>query len=67
MVLEARHPESRCWQGHTLSEACRGETLLDFGSFWCLSVSLGLLMYHRNHSSIITYLFSASVSLLSSS
>lgn len=51
MVLEARHPESRCWQGHALSETGRGESLLDFRSFWCLSASLGL-SYHRDRSSI---------------
>lgn len=47
--MEARSPKSKCWQGHDLSETCRGTLpflflasgvfLATFGILWLLNVS----------------------------
>ncbi|XP_078294445.1 rho guanine nucleotide exchange factor 5 isoform X5 [Panthera onca] len=48
MVLEARNPRSKCWQGRTPSEAFQGRSFLVSSSFWWLQVFLGLWQYNSD-------------------
>jgi len=40
---KARSLKSRCWQGHTFSETCKGESFFASSRFWCLLSIIGLL------------------------
>lgn len=40
--LEARSPNSRCWQGHAPSDSCKGRSFLVSSNFWCFPAILGV-------------------------
>lgn len=54
-VLEARHPEWRCWRAHTPSGGSRRECFLASSSFWGLPVITGVFgsWQHRSKLNLI--------------
>lgn len=56
LVLKARSPKSRRWQGHILSKASKGESFLDSSNFWQFQRSLGQQLHHSISASVSTCL-----------
>lgn len=56
-ALAAASLKSQCWQGHVLSESCRGESFLVFSSFWGFSGNIWDFLAYNDTIPVFAFVF----------